>query len=166
MPDEESTTVSPRPTRVRPRLVTYPGGSVLSGASRLPGGITGWTGPPLRLLGNEVEKYVWRTGPVSPPEPPTPEPQFEPLSLEPQLEASPESTTTTKRRKLPRRIVKAAMERDAYRCRHCETWKDLTVDHIIPLCMGGADDLENLQTLCQPCNSMKGKSMPPAAVAT
>lgn len=47
-------------------------------------------------------------------------------------------------------------ERDAYRCRHCATWVDLTIDHIIPRSRGGTDDETNLQTLCRSCNSKKG----------
>ncbi len=53
-------------------------------------------------------------------------------------------------------IRKQVFERDAYRCKHCGTWKDLTVDHIIPESKGGALDLDNLQTLCRSCNSKKG----------
>ena len=34
--------------------------------------------------------------------------------------------------------------------------EDLTIDHIEPESEGGADDLHNLQLLCQPCNSTKG----------
>lgn len=32
----------------------------------------------------------------------------------------------------------------------------LVLDHIIPLCKNGIDDLNNLQTLCDVCNSKKG----------
>lgn len=47
-------------------------------------------------------------------------------------------------------------ERDAYRCKHCGTHKDLRADHIHPESKGGPTTLENLQTLCAPCNSKKG----------
>lgn len=49
-------------------------------------------------------------------------------------------------------------ERDAYRCRQCGDWHDLTLDHIIPQSHGGPTTLENLQTLCRSCNSKKGAS--------
>lgn len=32
----------------------------------------------------------------------------------------------------------------------------MTKDHIIPVCKGGKDTLENLQTMCTVCNFMKG----------
>jgi 5-methylcytosine-specific restriction endonuclease McrA len=34
--------------------------------------------------------------------------------------------------------------------------KDLTIDHILPVSLGGANDIENLQPLCFPCNRLKG----------
>jgi len=45
---------------------------------------------------------------------------------------------------------------DGYRCRHCGTGERLTLDHIIPRVLNGPDTFDNLQTLCQPCNSRKG----------
>lgn len=48
------------------------------------------------------------------------------------------------------------MERDRYRCRHCGTHLNLTIDHIIAVANGGGNGLENLQTLCKSCNSSKG----------
>ena len=32
----------------------------------------------------------------------------------------------------------------------------LTVDHIVPLALGGSNELHNLQVLCRSCNSLKG----------
>jgi hypothetical protein len=49
-------------------------------------------------------------------------------------------------------------ERDNYLCIACGSHEDLTVDHIKPLIRGGDNSLENLQTLCRPCNSRKGAS--------
>lgn len=46
--------------------------------------------------------------------------------------------------------------RDGYRCKHCGSSEDLRVDHIFPERYGGTLALENLQTLCQSCNSKKG----------
>lgn len=36
----------------------------------------------------------------------------------------------------------------------------MTRDHIVPRSKGGLDVLENLQTLCQPCNSEKADNLP------
>lgn len=49
------------------------------------------------------------------------------------------------------------MQRDGFTCRLCrQAGGKLEVDHIIPVCKGGSSKLENLQTLCKPCNRGKG----------
>lgn len=53
-------------------------------------------------------------------------------------------------------LRKAVFERDLYRCKHCGTHLNLSVDHIVPESKGGTLDMSNLQTLCRPCNSKKG----------
>ena len=35
--------------------------------------------------------------------------------------------------------------------------KELSIDHIVPLCRDGTHDEANLQTLCRSCNSKKGR---------
>lgn len=52
-------------------------------------------------------------------------------------------------------LRKKVFERDAYRCKHCGDWHDLSVDHIMPESLGGTLDLDNLQTLCIRCNCRK-----------
>ena len=45
------------------------------------------------------------------------------------------------------------------RCNGCKEifeFSDMTIDHIMPRSRGGTDALENLQLLCQSCNSSKG----------
>lgn len=64
--------------------------------------------------------------------------------------------TGTRKARIPRALAKQVMERDAYRCVTCGTHLDLTCDHIIPESKGGPTTVENLQTMCRPCNSRKG----------
>jgi 5-methylcytosine-specific restriction endonuclease McrA len=61
---------------------------------------------------------------------------------------------------IPAQLRKAVFERDAFRCRQCGDHHDLCADHIIPECQGGPTTLDNLQTLCRPCNSRKAGTMP------
>lgn len=56
-----------------------------------------------------------------------------------------------------RRLSKAVFERDEYRCVSCGSHVDLCCDHIISEHDGGPTTLDNLQTMCRPCNSSKGK---------
>jgi 5-methylcytosine-specific restriction endonuclease McrA len=71
---------------------------------------------------------------------------------------------------VPRRVRELVFERDRYTCRYCglpitvlRRWHDplqrwiglIHLDHIVPKCKGGTDDLKNLVTACQPCNLAK-----------
>jgi len=58
-------------------------------------------------------------------------------------------------RRMPVKTL-AVLERDGYRCCHCPTQHDLTIDHIVPRSRGGTNEFANLQTLCRECNSRKG----------
>lgn len=60
------------------------------------------------------------------------------------------------RKAIPSALRRAVYERDGYACLHCGATDRLSLDHIHPWSRGGEDTLENLQTLCRPCNSRKG----------
>ena len=38
------------------------------------------------------------------------------------------------------------------KCAHCERREFLTVDHIVPVALGGATQLANLRPMCEPHN--------------
>jgi 5-methylcytosine-specific restriction endonuclease McrA len=48
--------------------------------------------------------------------------------------------------------------RNEFRCVRCGTSENLSLDHIQPRADGGTDSMDNLQTLCRPCNSRKGRT--------
>lgn len=57
---------------------------------------------------------------------------------------------------IPSKLRWQVFKRDAYLCVRCDADEDLTVDHIHPEVKGGQATMDNLQTLCRPCNSSKG----------
>lgn len=60
------------------------------------------------------------------------------------------------RARIPTGLRLAVYERDDYRCVTCGADRPLSLDHIYPWSLGGKDTLENLQTMCVPCNCRKG----------
>ena len=57
------------------------------------------------------------------------------------------------------KIRKQALQRDDHLCQECLKQNIYTqakdVDHIISKAKGGSDELENLQSLCNPCHKKK-----------
>lgn len=72
-----------------------------------------------------------------------------------------------RRAKIPRYFKSLAelMHHQERRCQLCGckiTYDEMSLDHIVPLAMGGEDSLENLQATCEPCNSHKKALLPEA----
>jgi hypothetical protein len=50
------------------------------------------------------------------------------------------------------------LERDKV-CLKCGSESKLTIDHVVPISKGGSNDFNNLQILCEKCNSLKGSKI-------
>lgn len=53
-------------------------------------------------------------------------------------------------------VRNAVFERDGFKCKICGLDENLSIDHILSVRLGGNNELDNLQTLCLPCNVKKG----------
>ncbi len=62
-----------------------------------------------------------------------------------------------RRRRITRRAVFA---RDDWTCQYCGARSNLTVDHVVPRCKGGASSWDNIVASCAPCNRRKGDALP------
>jgi len=66
-----------------------------------------------------------------------------------------------------RKHLPTLLEKASYQCQlriRCsgtlpDDPKDITIDHIIPVSLGGTDHLDNLQIACKSCNSTKGNKL-------
>lgn len=59
------------------------------------------------------------------------------------------------------------LKRDNHSCRYCGASAPdvrLTVDHVVPVALGGSDKPDNLVAACQDCNAGKASTSPDAAV--
>lgn len=66
-----------------------------------------------------------------------------------------------------KRLRYEILRRDGHACRYCgATSPDVrvTVDHVIPVALGGSDEPANLVTACADCNSGKSASSPDAPI--
>lgn len=52
-------------------------------------------------------------------------------------------------------LRKDVLRRDKYKCTNCGRVSSLTVDHKVPLSLGGTNILSNLTTLCKDCHEHK-----------
>ena len=56
-------------------------------------------------------------------------------------------------------VLKKLLHKYNFKCVHCQTKENLTIDHKIPVSKGGSDNIRNLQILCKSCNSKKGAKL-------
>lgn len=66
----------------------------------------------------------------------------------------------------PRLSRKAIYQRDGNTCQYCGKklmTKELTLDHVLPLSLGGKTSWTNLVVACFPCNNKKGNKTPDGA---
>ena len=61
-----------------------------------------------------------------------------------------------KRKPIPIKLRAEVFRRDNHLCLKCGAGDGLSIDHIVPVSKGGQNTLDNLQTLCMPCNISKG----------
>lgn len=64
-----------------------------------------------------------------------------------------------KRKQIKSSVRQSVYNRDGRKCLKCGTTEGLTIDHVIPLSIGGKNSTSNYQTLCGKCNVEK-KDMP------
>jgi 5-methylcytosine-specific restriction endonuclease McrA len=60
---------------------------------------------------------------------------------------------------IPPAVAQRVVARDGRYCVACGASEDLQFDHIIPVALGGATSVENLQILCGDCNREKGVAL-------
>ena len=68
-----------------------------------------------------------------------------------------------------KRLRFEVLRRDNHTCRYCGASAPdvaLTVDHVMPMALGGTDDLDNLVTACADCNAGKSSTLPDVQIIT
>ena len=69
---------------------------------------------------------------------------------------------TGKREGIPPSVRMKVLVRDGHRCTYCgakAAEAPLHIDHVIPVCRGGTNEIENLVAACSACNIGKGGKM-------
>ena len=74
-------------------------------------------------------------------------------------EGSPEEISATlppTGKYIPVKIRRAVYERDGHVCFFCGSGDKLSLDHFVARALGGPNTIDNLFTVCMPCNIKKG----------
>lgn len=62
-----------------------------------------------------------------------------------------------------KRLRHEVMKRDNFTCRYCRSVDNpLTIDHVVPVALGGSDEPDNLVACCADCNAGKSSASPNA----
>jgi hypothetical protein len=78
---------------------------------------------------------------------------------------SSDSKANSPRKPISRRLRYEILRRDDNTCRYCHaTDSPLTIDHVVPVALGGTDEPSNLVACCKDCNAGKTSTNPSAAV--
>jgi hypothetical protein len=75
------------------------------------------------------------------------------------VEEGREQKPAARRQSIPREVRRLVFERDGGLCMECGSNFDLQYDHVIPVALGGATTIENLQLLCGQCNREKSADL-------
>ena len=73
------------------------------------------------------------------------------------------ATPSPKRKPIPKRLRFEVLSRDHHACRYCGQMAPdvkLTIDHVVPVVLGGKDEPGNLVTACVDCNAGKASTSP------
>jgi hypothetical protein len=73
------------------------------------------------------------------------------------------ATPSPKRKPIPKRLRFEVLTRDHHACRYCGQMAPdvkLTIDHVVPVVLGGKDEPGNLVTACVDCNAGKASTSP------
>lgn len=66
---------------------------------------------------------------------------------------------SARRTRIPDDVKQYVWVRDGGECQGCGSTIELQFDHVIPVSMGGSNNIENLQILCGPCNRSKAAGL-------
>lgn len=66
---------------------------------------------------------------------------------------------TEDREPIPDWVRSIVLSRDKYQCVYCGGRRHLQMDHIVPWSAGGTDTVDNLRTLCGPCNEKRSNKV-------